>query len=385
MKRIALIPALFAAFFIPLFAEGESADAGGVNLKGAVVNALGARHYVDGTRHRAEYAGYIRAQLNAQNAHRRRAKAEADVDLTLFYGAYADRFVSPFAYSSNETPSVRANAFSIDLRKLYVALYPDFGDFTFGRQIVNIGVGTLFSPVDTFSKTDLSDLAMRRIGSDIIMARFYFADFAGLDLATTFSTTMDDILSMAKLYANFFEFDFALIGLYETAENTPSAGLSFKGTLKAGVYGEAIAHYSIETGTVRSEAMIGIDYSFFSGNLLLLAEYYYNDLAVNADSMTLPDILSYATRRQFFSRHYAFFSGTYMINELMSAGVAFVYNVSARASMTAVTYTASVFQNAALALYVRYYNGDLNGIDTKRLTGHNAPRFDYSLEMKVSF
>jgi hypothetical protein len=359
----------FMFFFLSiqaLYANGQdSSDKKGLDINGHLLNEASLLQYYNKDSYTTDftYAGRSVFRLNFLNTDRSFAKIEGSVDFSLFYGEYADLLKTSFLFN---------------IRKLCLALYPEFADITLGRQIVNYGVGFLFSPIDVFSKVDFTDINYARLGSDIARIQIPLGELGGLDLTTTFSAVMTNVTSAVKLFGNIFESDLALIGIYHGDAKEWITGFTFKGDLEVGIHGELVEHF-FESGTNNFfEGMLGIDYSFFDSKLILLLEYYYNEKAVDTNTVNIANYLS--INKPFFNKHYLFFQCQYVIDEIRKAGVSAIYNPLDNALVLTAQYLQNIFQNANLTAFIRYNLNNLNGISFVR-----APLFQYALQFEVLY
>jgi hypothetical protein len=232
------------------------------------------------------------------------------------------------------------------LRKLYLSVYLPFADITLGRQIINLGKGYLFSPIDVFSSVELTDLAFRRSGSDIAMAAIPIGELAGIDVVVELPFLDNTHSSAVKAFATVMDWDFSLVGLYRNTDDSDGrvdemiTGLAFKGDVVVGLHGEIVTHFYDSHSGPSFEAMAGADYSI-RDLLVFMAEYLYKDHIVPG----------------FWGEHNAFGSIQYLINDIMSLSGSLIHNFSADLSMGTLQYNYNILQNADVAGYVRVISG----------------------------
>src|SRR5271157_264401 len=235
----------------------------GVVLFGTLQNDIAALETFDHAKplsDQFDFAGANLLTLNAQNAKATVVKFDASADLWLLLGAYADAFRkadSSFALAVLPSPS---SAVVLDIRKLYGALFLPFADISLGRQIISFGEGMVFSPVDVFSSVNILDLSLRRRGSDVARVRVPFGDLAGIDALVKVSSRADGVAGAIKGYGHAGSFDLAGVGIYQGGTREYITGLTFKGDLVAGVYGELVEHWQYG-GNRAFVGMLGADYS----------------------------------------------------------------------------------------------------------------------------
>ncbi len=389
--RMVLLVLVTAAAAPPAFSQSQ----GGLSLSGSLSNDTVLTQNAYGGSPTATLpgasnpalGGQSRFTLNFVNRNRSFAKVEGSAVLSLYYGAYADAYIAGLSQTlgaGNEqlVSLLTSNgaALSIDLRKLYLAVYTDPMDISMGRQIINYGVGTLFSPIDAFSTPSLTDLDYQRSGSDVVRLEIPFGEVSGLDAVSTVSQKVTGLTSALKLYTNVADYDVALVGLYRGVRNELIAGADFKGDLLVGIHGEAVQHFLYDPWRSYFEGMFGADYSF-GGKLFLAAEYYYNGDPVAPGSIAAADLASAlaAAQQVFINRHYLYGDVRYLLNDLTSVGISSVVDLSAGSLLTTAQLAYNVVQNADLLTYVRWIYGDVqSGIP-------GGSTIQYGIQLRVAF
>ncbi|MCL6591071.1 MAG: hypothetical protein K6U80_14090 [Firmicutes bacterium] len=304
-------------------------------------------------------------RLNCKDLIGDSAKIEGSFDLTLLAGGYL-----------TASPDNASIEILFETRKLYLSLFWDQCTLTVGRQIINYGVGYLFSPIDCFSTVDPRDAGFSRIGSDIIRVQAPLGNLAGLEGVATISG--DNGTSALKAYANLWGFDFSLTGIYKQPDEELLLGLTFKGDLGVGVHGELVGHSNPLAGDGYFEGMAGMDYSFLDGRLFLLMEYYYNGNPINPGRLTLEDLL--AIKRAFLGKEYLFGRASWTINELCAMSVNRISNLEDGSSIEMLQFRYNAWPRTNLYFNGRFFQGDINGI---HLGVH--PTAEYTIGVEVKF
>jgi hypothetical protein len=360
-------------------ALAASAQTGGMDFSGSLLSNASVLQTVVESPAGASPGGFSQLTLNAVNKDRQAAKVEGTGIVTLWYGAYA----GPAAAQAAGTglfvtmPGPNGAVVTVELRKLYLAVFTPLVDISMGRQIINFGVGTLFSPIDAFTLPLLSDLNYVRTGSDVVRLDAQFGEASGLEAVSTVSGSFDTLSSALKLYTNVLDFDLAAVGLYRGSRNEVLAGAYFKGDLELGVYGEAVEHFVYSPWQVSFEGMLGADYSIEKTWFFTL-EYYYNGNPASPGSLGPIDLSS--APALFLNRHYLYFMVRWQLTDLMGVSASIIYDVPASVVLPTLQYTYNIVQNADLVLYGRWFSGDI------RSGGAWAgPDFQYGLEVQVSF
>ena len=324
---------------------GSGSDRAGLTAHGALqLDGSGWYRDADGIDSSLDFSGMNMLTLNVKTPLLKSAKVEGLIDIYQIYGAYAELAQSAAVPQTAVLFTGRAPLLA-DLRMLYGALYLPWADITLGRQIVNYGKGTLFSPLDAFSTVNLLELSFKRSGSDIAMAAFPAGDLSGIDVVTEFPTGTAEYASSVRGFTTLGGWDLSAVGIYRHRSREGIGGIAFKGDLVVGLIGEAVARYSRECGDWSAEAMGGIDYSV-KNTWFFLAEYWYR-------------------RRDYgnpmYGRHNLFGSVQYIINDLMSFSLVAVGVAPEKNMLATLQYSWNILQSVTTTLYCRYYRFDSLG------------------------
>lgn len=362
-----------------IITRAESAQESGLVFSGVSQNDLDAVQTIDKSKPVADQfdvAGANLLTLNMYNAKATVVKIDASVDFWLLLGAYADAYRKADSSAGSLVLQSKSAAFVADIRKLYGALYLPWADISVGRQIISFGEGMVFSPVDIFSSVNILDLSLRRSGSDVARVRVPFGDLAGVDAIAKVSSRADGAAGAIKGYGHAGSFDFAGVGIYQGANREFITGLTFKGDLVAGVYGELVEHWRY-AGYRAFVGMLGADYSI-TGDWYFTAEYLYNQKPEPAGTPSQFSLLQ--TNVALVHNHYGFLSVRYKINDLMNVSASVIADITAKSGLVTAQYSYNVLQNADLILYVQGFPASTNGL----LPMPNA-EITYGVRIAVSF
>lgn len=330
-------------------------------------------------------AGSSVLTLNFENRNRSFAKVSGSVQLNLLYGSYADAYAAAVTQAIGPTAApgllslleTQGAAATINLQKLYLEVFTQNADISMGREIINFGVGTLFSPIDAFSEPELTNLNFTRSGSDVLRVDVPFGAVSGAEAVTTLSDSLNTLVSALKLYTNIDNTDFAAVTLYRGSGEELLLGGDFSGTLIAGIYGEAVEHLFLDGQASYFEGMLGTNY--LAGNsLVFTVEYYYNGDPVAPGSLS-PTQAAAATPI-FLNRNYLYGSARYLLNGVMSLSGSLVYDLSAGSTLATLQYDWNLVQNADLLFYVRSIEGDIRSGGS-----YPGPNLEYGFQLTVSF
>jgi hypothetical protein len=323
-----------------------------------------------------DFAGSNLLTLDMRSAISSQVKIDGSVDLWLFTGAYADAIRQ--TDSSSILPILQTTSAVViaDIRKLYASLYLPLADISVGRQIISFGQGMVFSPIDVFSTVNILDLSLRRSGSDVARVRVPFGDLSGIDAIAKSTSQKDGAAAAIKAYSHAGCFDFSGIGIYQGAQNEAITGVTFKGDLVAGVYGELVEHWH-EGGDRFFVGMLGTDYSI-ENQWFFTAEYMFNE---RAQINQIPAQLSLLeTSIPLTHHHYGFVNARYKINDIMNVSASAIADITAQSGIFTAQYFYNILQNANIILYVQYYPASMNG-----LLPQNVGTATYGLRIEVAF
>lgn len=307
-------------------------------------------------------------------------KVEGSFDLLLLAGDDAETYITMLPAGQN--PSLMFLDTRLvplfETRKLYLSLFFDHWTFTLGRQIINYGVGYVFSPIDCFSTVDLKDTGLSRKGSDIIRVQVPLGDLAGLEGVSTIAANGNGSASAIKVFGNLRGYDLSLTGIYKKPQEELLVGVAFKGDLGLGIHGELVEHFNTLTNTQNFEGMAGADYSFHDGKVLLLAEYYYNGNPIDPGTLTPSELLT--LNRTFFGQNYLFGQANFIYDEIRTFTLNGIFNPVEGSWVGTFQFLYNIRQNTNLLFHARYYTGDLNGMDSG-----NGPKAEYGAGVEIKF
>jgi hypothetical protein len=320
-------------------------ESGGLKVWGNFQNDLIATQTFDGDfKDQFNFTGNGILTLNARNKDNSSIKVEGSADIIMLYGAGAN--LIPQGQRSLLLSSTEGSVL-FDLRKLYAGF---FGDALVGRQIINFGQGLVFSPIDVFSSVNVFELAFKRSGSDVARLRVPFSPTMGAE-ATVGLATAGKTLAALKVYGNYCGVDVAAIGIYRGAADEAIAGLTFKGDLVAGVYGEVAGHVNTENRHRYVDAMLGADYSI-NAIWFFNVEYLYD---ASPDSSDISPLAQVGLGGGGISGgHSGYASVRYVFNEITSVGIAGVVDPEKRLGFATGQFSRDILQNATMIAYVRY-------------------------------
>jgi len=354
-----------------------AAGQGGLDIGGSLLSDASVLQTVVESPAGAAPGGFTQLALNVVNRNRQSAKVEGAAIFSLWYGAYAGTAAAQAAAAGllASPPGPGGAVATLEVRKLYLAIFTPVVDISMGRQIINFGVGTLFSPIDAFSVPLLSDLNYVRTGSDVVRLDAPFNDVSGVEAVSTVSGSFDSLSSALKLYTNVLDVDLAAVGIYRGARKEALAGLSFKGDLEVGLYGEAVEHFVYSPQQTYFEGMLGADYSIEKTWFFTL-EYSSHGNPLPPGSAAPAD----ASTSLFLNQHYLYAMIRWQFTELAGISASLIWDISASVLLPTIQVTYNIAQNANVMMYGRYFGGDI-----RSGAPWPGPDFQWGVEAQVSF
>jgi hypothetical protein len=279
-----------------------------------------------------------------------RARAEASVEAAVLSGSSAQLAwaVAASPYGRADELLLPASASSQDaavaarVRTLFAKLDSNWASLTLGRQVVNYGRGTLWSPTDIFTELDLSAISPVRRGTDALRATFPLGVTAGLDVVAAPTLAPADGKYSARLNALIGDVDAAVVAARDGGLKGWLFGADFKTDIEVGLTAEAIYEQPDSGGPGWVRAAAGIDWSI--SDFILAAEYYYNGGGAAAD-LLYPGV------------HNLYASVTWDASELAQLVVSVVGDVQNAAGVATLTSRISAAQNADVTAFLQAGNG----------------------------
>ncbi len=182
------------------------------------------------------------------------------------------------------------SAYRHEIDRGLVALHPEWGDVTIGRQAIGLGRGTLFSAVDVFSPFSPLEVDREwRRGVDAVRAEYRLSTTTSAECIAAFGESWEQSALLGRLRGYLGDIDGSLI-FGQRAEDF-MVGTAFSAIAwEAEVHGEFAVFDTPETqpdGTLwggdhlASKIVLGSSYTFdIGGGLTLLGEYHYSDFGV---------------------------------------------------------------------------------------------------------
>jgi hypothetical protein len=293
------------------------------------------------------------ANLRMQAKLRDRAAIFGAVNLIAAAGGYAARMAE--AAETNLSAFIGGENYfaAIELERLYFRLNFEAADFDGGLMRLPFGFGQVWGSSDFLNPKNplIPDARPRAVlGAGL---SWYPAD--ELKVLGFGAAPRDPFSQGAKGWLAGISFDrhydiasIQTLYSFETPKDGSNkgvhrAGFSIKADIKAGFVIDTLYTYNHEAGTGIDGLSFsaGADYSYFDGNLIVLAEYLYNGEASST---------SYKNGGYFFNRHYLYTSGTWRFADYTNMTAAFIFSFDEFSFTPLVTLNHDLFQGAVLTI-----------------------------------
>ena len=229
-----------------------------------------------------------------------------------------------------EAKKINNNDYQVRLMRSYVRFFSSYGSFTLGKTYNNLGNIGLFNPFDIDKSIRLNDVNYAREGILALEYSLPLGDLSGIKIfagsqkvpVTAFSTDSRDTSTFgAAAFTNLQSFDAGLV-LVHKDQDVNQGGFYFKGDAIIGLQGSAASIVDDDGRYQGSEANLGFDYSFLSGDLIATGLFYYNEKGAIDRNSYVPLLNSY-----FLARYYGYYHIIYVYDEFISFGIFDLHNL----------------------------------------------------------
>jgi hypothetical protein len=238
-------------------------------------------------------------------------------------------------------------------------------DVTLGRQRINWGISTVWTPNDIFNTFNYFDFDYEeRPGTDAARVQYAFNSSSSLDVAFSPGKTPAADIGAVMYHYNKWGYDFQLFsGVYH---QNVAAGIGWAGNIKdAGFKGEISYFTPFKKNVADSNsalaASLSVDYGFKNGIYLLVSALYNN-----AGSDTLPGILKFTamplSAKNIFPFKYTMFAQvSYSFTPIFKASFAGMYSPASNSVILLPALSYSVADNWMLDFISQSFFGHSNG------------------------
>ncbi len=230
-----------------------------------------------------------------------------------------------------------------ELDRGLIAMHPQWGELTIGRQAIGLGRGRLFSAVDMFLPFSPLEVDREwRRGVDAFRAEYRFAPTSSVEAIAVTGESWNDSALVLRARGYFGNLDAELL-TGKRAEDDFVAAVISSAVGDAEVHGELAVFHVPDPhphGQIWSndryipKTVLGSSYTFAVGNgLTLLGEYHYSGFGAKdiSDAQNLFATPEYQTRllrgdTQTLGRHTVGVQATYPFNESLNGSFTTVMN-----------------------------------------------------------
>jgi len=324
------------------------------------------------------------ANLRMQTKIRDRAAVFGAVNFLAAAGDYA----APMAAMGYNTAGDNYVA-AIELERLYFRLNGETMGFDGGLLRLPFGYGQVWGSSDFLNpKNPLKPDARPRavLGAGLFWYPLDSLKLLGFGAAPRdpfsrsgegglFGISMDQHWDKASLQA-----------LYSFGDGIHRAGVSVKADVEVGLVMDALYTYNHEAGTKEDglSFSLGADYSFFGGDLIVLAEYLYN-------GETSSTALGYGG--SFSNNHYLYTGATWRFNDFTTLSAALISAFDDISFTPVITLNHDLFQGATLITSIQVpldrdlftndgHHGELGPLPPPYNTGRY---FDFGIKLRLRF
>lgn len=254
----------------------------------------------------------------------------------------------------------------VQIDRLNLRLTVGRTDLTVGRQAIGFGRMALFSPLDNIAPfpPDALDSSVRP-GVDALRWA-YFAPFGGeLQFITVAGDRREHNSFIGTLATRMATVDLLAIGGRLRDRSTFGFGLA--GDLGGlGLKGEVVHYEGIRVGLIDGDprqrfALGALEVWFGSGDLTLLAEYFYNgaggsraeDYSRVAQSAVVAEGMT-----SLLGRHYLLVSPGYQLHPLLTGQMLLIWNLLDRSAVLRPMFDWSLAENLSLQLFWTFTSGE---------------------------
>ena len=261
--------------------------------------------------------------------------------------------------SSNETFNLSTNwinknsvLFNSTIDRASVEYMGGKWDVTIGRQRINWGINTVWTPNDIFNTFNYFDFDYEeRPGSDAVRIQYNLKASSSLELAVSPGKTIDKSTEAVMYHFNKLNYDFQIFsGVYN---QDYTAGAGWAGNIKdAGFKGE-VSYFTPTSHFADSNAVaasVSVDYAFKNGIYILVSALYNsagNDSILNIAQLTNESL---SAKNIFPFKYTAFAQISYSFTPILKATLGAMYSPAGNSVIILPSISYSIADNWILDL-----------------------------------
>lgn len=236
-------------------------------------------------------------------------------------------------------------------------------DITLGRQRINWGISTVWTPNDIFNSFNYFDFDYEeRPGSDAARVQYNLTSTSSLDAAFSPGRTPSQNVGALMYHFNKWGYDFqAFSGVYQ---QNFTAGGGWAGNIGGAGFKGEVSYFAPSHGMADSasvEASLSLDYSFQNGVYVMISGLYNNlgkGSLLNIAQLTNSTL----SARNIFPFRYTMFSqASYSFSPIVKASLGGMFSPSGSSLIVLPSFTYSIADNWQLDLIGQSFYSRQNG------------------------
>ncbi len=282
------------------------------------------------------------------------------VSMVPFYSKFATQDAG-YADLTEEITSGKSYILYSNIDRLNLTFTYDKLELQIGRQRVNWGINSVWTPNDIFNSSSFINFDyLEKPGSDAVRLQYYLDFATSIELVSKLD--YDDNLTLAGRFKfNKWNYDFQFLGGLSNVDYI--FGVGWAGDIyKAGFTGE-FTYFKNRDDELNSEeqfvSSIGANYTFTNG-LFILSEFLYNSVGKTDKVNLLNNIfnMDYSAKQLSPARYSIFAQAAYPITPLLNSSFAIILNPSDRSMLLSPTLEFSLNEDIYLLTSGQFFLGD---------------------------
>lgn len=299
---------------------------------------------------------YTRARIISEKDVSEKSSITLAVDYFTYQG-YLLQFLRDPGSESGSSPVFTDERISID--RAYMRLYFKRADVTIGKQLIFWGRSFLWSPFDVFNRINFLEPREEKSGISAVKVTIPTGNLSSIETVYEAGEKIKDSRAGIRMLFNWQRTDFAGTILHNAAENFRQdiIGFDFKTDLLVLTLSGEFARYSekpVVDGAFDSvdyyKIVIGADYSFYFGKMLLLMGEYYRDTEGAADKNDYDYNRRVLGRSPFLGKDYLYTMAQLQYSEHLSFSLGSIINLNDRGSLLMPSMSYSIFTDTEMTL-----------------------------------
>ncbi len=250
------------------------------------------------------------------------------VGLVPFYSEFATRDIGYFDLTEEVTSNNSYVLYS-NIDRLNLIYTIDKLEIQIGRQRINWGVNSVWTPNDIFNSSSFINFDyMEKPGSDALRILYYLGFASSVEVVSKLDYK-NDLTFASKLQFNKWEYDFQILGGFSESDYILGAGWS--GNINtAGFTGELTYFGNRDNNLADKQILVssfGINY-MFANSLFISADFLFNSDGKVGKAQSVNNLfnLDYSAKNLSPSKYSVFSQIQYPITPLTNASLATIFN-----------------------------------------------------------